>query len=173
MGFTPAEIAAAMPANFGTQARRMEDIARWMTQLPPSVVASLRPVVADATAKADAAQSAATAAAAVDATAKAGAAEAAATATAAADAQVKADTAKQAAIDAAAADTAAKVGAINDKLALPIDDSRFTEDSLTVWPFQAGTIPTGALGAGSVVSGDIADFTITALKFNDNRHHIF
>lgn len=75
---------------------------------------------------------------------------------------------------AAAADTRIDVEvmpAISDAAASPITDSRLTEGSLTVWPFQANTIPAGALEPGAVRSSDIADFAITAKKFSTNRLH--
>lgn len=62
---------------------------------------------------------------------------------------------------------------INEELALPITDAKLLAGSLSVWPFQESTIPAGALEQGAVGSTDIADFAITAKKFNDNRHHIF
>ncbi len=61
--------------------------------------------------------------------------------------------------------------AISDAAASPVTDSRLTEGSLTVWPFQANTIPAGALEPGAVRSSDIADFAITAKKFSTNRLH--
>lgn len=66
-----------------------------------------------------------------------------------------------------------EIGLINDELALPITDAKLLAGSLTVWPFQNNTIPSGALEPGAVGQSDIADFAITAKKFNDNRHHIF
>lgn len=62
--------------------------------------------------------------------------------------------------------------AISDAAASPVTDARLTEE-LTVWPFQDGTIPAGALEAGAVRANDIADFAVTAKKFSTNRLHIF
>jgi hypothetical protein len=63
--------------------------------------------------------------------------------------------------------------AIDEAAASPITDSRITEGSLTVWPFQEGSVPQGALAPGSVGANDIADFSIVARKLNDSRHHIY
>jgi len=75
----------------------------------------------------------------------------------------------------------ANVAGVDDKIAQAIDDAnaqpitsdRFTEDSLSIWPFIQGTIPHGALSPGAVSSNDLADFVITARKFNDDRHRIY
>jgi hypothetical protein len=63
--------------------------------------------------------------------------------------------------------------AINDANALPITNDRFNEDSLTIWPFVQNTIPAGALAPGAVGSDDIADFTLVARKFKDDRHRLY
>lgn len=62
--------------------------------------------------------------------------------------------------------------AISDAAASPVTDARLTE-ALTVWPFQDGTIPAGALEPGAVRANDIADFAVTARKFSTNRLHVF
>lgn len=63
--------------------------------------------------------------------------------------------------------------AIVDAAAAPITDARLQEASITVWPFKTGTIPSGALANGAVSSKQIADFSLVATKFNDNRHRIY
>jgi len=65
------------------------------------------------------------------------------------------------------------IGAISDANAVPISNERFTEDSLSIWPFIQGTIPNGALAPGAVTSSDLADFVITARKFQDDRHRLY
>lgn len=62
---------------------------------------------------------------------------------------------------------------ISDALAQPITSERFTEDSLTIWPFVQGLIPNGAIAPGAVGSSDLADFVLTARKFNDDRHRLY
>jgi hypothetical protein len=62
---------------------------------------------------------------------------------------------------------------ISDALAVPITNERFTEDSLSIWPFVENLIPRGALAPGAVSSGDLADFVLTARKFNDDRHRLY
>lgn len=64
-------------------------------------------------------------------------------------------------------------GAINDANAIPITNDRFTEDSLTIWPFIQGAVPQGALAPGAVGTGDLADFVLTARKFKDDRHRLY
>jgi hypothetical protein len=63
--------------------------------------------------------------------------------------------------------------AINDANAIPITSDRFTEDSLSIWPFIQGTVPQGALAPGAVGTGDLADFVLTARKFKDDRHRLY
>jgi len=62
---------------------------------------------------------------------------------------------------------------ISDALAVPITDERFTEDSLSIWPFVQNLIPHGAFAPGAVASSDLADFVLTARKFNDDRHRLY
>lgn len=63
--------------------------------------------------------------------------------------------------------------AISDANAIPITNDRFTEDSLSIWPFIQGLIPQGAIAPGAVGAGDLADFVLTARKFNDDRHRLY
>ena len=63
--------------------------------------------------------------------------------------------------------------AISDANAIPLSDERFSEDSLSIWPFVQGLIPNGALAPGSVGAPDLADFVLTARKFNDDRHRLY
>lgn len=63
--------------------------------------------------------------------------------------------------------------AIEDAAASPVTDARLQAGSLTVWPFQGQAIPAGALAPGAVGSTDIADFSLVARKFNDDRHRIY
>lgn len=63
--------------------------------------------------------------------------------------------------------------AISDSEARPITSDRFTEDSLTIWPFVQNTIPAGALAPGAVGSNDIADFSLVVRKFKDDRHRLY
>lgn len=63
--------------------------------------------------------------------------------------------------------------AINDNNAIPITNDRFTEDSLSIWPFINGTIPQGAFAPGAVKESDIADFSIAVKKFKSDRHHLY
>lgn len=65
------------------------------------------------------------------------------------------------------------IDAISDANAIPITNDRFTEDSLSIWPFIQGLIPHGAIAPGAVGAGDLADFVITARKFNDDRHRLY
>jgi hypothetical protein len=37
----------------------------------------------------------------------------------------------------------------------------------------ANLIPQGALAPGAVSTGDLADFVLTARKFNDDRHRLY
>lgn len=62
---------------------------------------------------------------------------------------------------------------ITDAVAVPITNDRFTEDSLSIWPFTQGLIPNGAIAPGAVGSSDLADFVLTARKFNDDRHRLY
>ena len=62
---------------------------------------------------------------------------------------------------------------IDDAAASPVTDARLSAGSLTVWPFQAGTVPTGALAEGAVGEAEIADFSLVARKFRDDRHRIY
>ena len=55
----------------------------------------------------------------------------------------------------------------------PITNERFSENSLTVWPFTQGAIPSGAFDSGSITASDLADFSIVARKFNTNRHQLY
>lgn len=56
----------------------------------------------------------------------------------------------------------------------PITDARIdASNPLTIWPFIDALVPKGAIAPGAVSSTEIADFAITALKYNDTRHHIF
>jgi len=63
--------------------------------------------------------------------------------------------------------------AISDSNAMPITSDRFTEDSLSIWPFIQGTVPQGALAPGAVGSDDIADFSLVVRKFKDDRHRLY
>lgn len=63
--------------------------------------------------------------------------------------------------------------AINDANALPITSDRFTPDSLDIWPFINGTVPSGALAPGAVGQSDISDFAITVKKLRDDRHRLY
>jgi hypothetical protein len=63
--------------------------------------------------------------------------------------------------------------AINEAAAIPLTDERFTEASLTVWPFINQVIPSGAFSPGAVRGPDLEDFSIHAKKFNDNRHRLY
>lgn len=67
--------------------------------------------------------------------------------------------------------TAASI--IVESIDLTLTDENIIPGSLHVWPFQNNTIPSGAFVSGSVGSGDIANFAISAIKFNDKRHHIY
>lgn len=63
--------------------------------------------------------------------------------------------------------------AISDAAASPVTDARLQAGSLTTWPFQAGAVPSGALAPGAVGSSEIADFSLVARKFRDDRHRIY
>lgn len=63
--------------------------------------------------------------------------------------------------------------AINDAAASPVTDARLKAGSITVWPFTTGTVPAGALAPGAVGSNEIADFSLVAKKFKDDRHRIY
>lgn len=70
---------------------------------------------------------------------------------------------------------AAKDAADNamDEAIKPLSDAKLDIDSLSIWPFKAQAIPSGSFGPGAIGGADIGNFAITAIKFNDNRHHIF
>jgi len=74
-----------------------------------------------------------------------------------------------AAIAAAQAAGAAALAAAN----APLTDAKLNVNTLTVWPFKPAAIPNGSFAPGAIGGSDIKNFAITALKFNDNRHHIF
>jgi hypothetical protein len=63
--------------------------------------------------------------------------------------------------------------AINEAMAIPLTNERFTEASLTIWPFVNKTIPKGAFDVGAVTGPDLEDFSLHAKKFNDNRHRLY
>lgn len=63
--------------------------------------------------------------------------------------------------------------AINDSNALPITSDRFTEGSLSIWPFIQHAVPSGALAPGAVADTDIADFAVTVKKLKSDRHHLY
>lgn len=63
--------------------------------------------------------------------------------------------------------------AINDNNAIPLSDERFDPNSLTVWPFVNGTVPSGALAPGAVGESNIADFAIAVKKLKSDRHHLY
>lgn len=63
--------------------------------------------------------------------------------------------------------------AIEDAAASPVTDARLQAGSLKTWPFQAGAVPSGALAPGAVGSSEIADFSLVARKFRDDRHRIY
>lgn len=63
--------------------------------------------------------------------------------------------------------------AINDAAASPITDARMKPGSITVWPFTTGAVPAGAIAPGAVSSKEIADFSLVAKKFKDDRHRIY
>jgi hypothetical protein len=62
---------------------------------------------------------------------------------------------------------------INEAAVSLITDDRISPDSLTVWPFTQGSIPTGALAPGSVGANDIANFSIAVTKLKSTRHHLY
>ena len=55
----------------------------------------------------------------------------------------------------------------------PITNERFDPDSLSVWPFIQGAIPSNAFAPGAIGPSDIADFSLVAKKFNTNRHILY
>lgn len=63
--------------------------------------------------------------------------------------------------------------AVNDSLAIPLTDERFTDASLSIWPFIEGAVPIGALAPGAVGSDELADFSLVVRKFNDDRHRLY
>ncbi|WP_050053707.1 hypothetical protein [Pseudarthrobacter siccitolerans] len=63
--------------------------------------------------------------------------------------------------------------AIEDAAASPVTDARLQAGSLTTWPFQAGVVPSGALAPGAVGESQIADFSLVARKFKDDRHRLY
>lgn len=63
--------------------------------------------------------------------------------------------------------------AINDAAASPVTDERLAAGSLTVWPFQPGSVPAGALEPGSVTETAIADFSIAVKKLRSDRHFLY
>lgn len=63
--------------------------------------------------------------------------------------------------------------AINEAAASPVTDERLSAGSLTVWPFQQGSIPSGALEPGAIGEGDIADFSIAVKKLRSDRHFLY
>lgn len=63
--------------------------------------------------------------------------------------------------------------AINDAAASPITDARLSAGSITVWPFIQNSVPKGALAIGAVGANELADFSVVAKKFKDNRHRIY
>ena len=63
--------------------------------------------------------------------------------------------------------------AIDDSLAIPLSDERFTDASLTIWPFIQGAVPIGALAPGAVGSDELADFSLVVRKFKDDRHRLY
>lgn len=65
------------------------------------------------------------------------------------------------------------VAAIDESLALPMTDERFTENSLTIWPFIDGAVGRGAFAPGAVQGTDIADFAIAVKKLKSDRHQIY
>jgi hypothetical protein len=62
---------------------------------------------------------------------------------------------------------------ISDAAASVITDARLVEGSLTKWPFQGNTIPSGAFAPGAVRNNDIADFSLAVTKLKSNRHQIY
>lgn len=63
--------------------------------------------------------------------------------------------------------------AVDASMAIPLSDERFSDSSLTIWPFIEGAVPKGALAPGAVGSSDIADFSLVVRKFNDDRHRLY
>jgi hypothetical protein len=62
---------------------------------------------------------------------------------------------------------------IHDAANSLITDERIQEGTLTKWPFQANTIPSGALQPGAVTGTSIADFSLAVTKMNTTRHQIY
>lgn len=72
------------------------------------------------------------------------------------------------------ADTAIENAAIaQERAEAPVSDADLGLETLTVWPFIPRVIPGGSFASGAVQSSDIADFALTATKFNTNRHQIY
>lgn len=63
--------------------------------------------------------------------------------------------------------------AIDESMAIPITSERFTENSLTIWPFVQKAIPSGAFGVGAIKGPDLEDFAFTVKKFKDDRHRLY
>lgn len=63
--------------------------------------------------------------------------------------------------------------AIDDAAVSVVTNARLVPGSLSVWPFQNATIPSGALVPGSIGSNDIADFSLLVTKLNDTQHHLY
>lgn len=62
---------------------------------------------------------------------------------------------------------------IDDAASSLITDARLVEGSLTKWPFQSQTIPSGAFAPGAVNGNDIANFSLAVTKLQSNRHQIY
>jgi hypothetical protein len=62
---------------------------------------------------------------------------------------------------------------IHDAANSLITDDRIQEGTLTKWPFQPNTIPSGALQPGAVNGTSIADFSLAVTKMNTLRHQIY
>jgi hypothetical protein len=63
--------------------------------------------------------------------------------------------------------------AINDSEARPITEDRLPAEGWSIWPFVPNTIPAGSLAPGAIGQADIADFSITVAKINDDRHRLY
>lgn len=77
----------------------------------------------------------------------------------------------------AAKTTATEAGAAaataQERAEAPVIDADLALETLTIWPFVPQAIPGGSFATGAVKSSDIADFALTAKKFNTNRHQIY
>jgi septal ring factor EnvC (AmiA/AmiB activator) len=71
------------------------------------------------------------------------------------------------------ADYAPLPGLIDEAAASLVTDARLVEGSLSKWPFQAQTIPSGAFAPGAVNGNDIANFSLAVTKLQSNRHQIY